>query len=127
MVLTIAPVSPVYVGFCIPNIALESCMACRVFRGVKLGTIEDTASLGLKSSSGPSSCALPFSMSLKTESTSKVQELDTSRLGHIAIESMETSKSGEYDANVEIKVRNIEGYHDGDSSSDNSEVGLDAV
>jgi hypothetical protein len=127
MVLTIAPVSPVYVGFCIPNIALESCMACRVFRGIRLGTIEDTASLGLKSSSCPSSCVLPFSIDFKTESIPKVHGLDTSRLGDIEIESMETSNSGEYDASIAKKLRNIEGYLDGDNSSDNSVIGLDVV
>jgi hypothetical protein len=125
MVLTIAPVSPVYVVFCIPNIALESSMACRVFRGIRLGTIEDTASVGLKSSSGPSAC--PVSMAFKNDSTSKVQGLDTSRHSHIAIEFTETSKTGESDAHIEQKLRDIEGYHDGDSSSDDEIFGLDAV
>jgi hypothetical protein len=37
-----APVPPVYKAmFSVPNIALESAMACRVFRGVKLGRIVD--------------------------------------------------------------------------------------
>jgi hypothetical protein len=125
MVLNIAPVSPVYVVFCIPNIALESSMACRVFRGIRLGTIEDTASFGLKSSSGPSACPVPIAF--KNDSTSKVQGLDTSRHSHIAIEFTETSKIGESDAHIEQKLRDIEGYHDGDSSSDDEIFCLDAV
>jgi hypothetical protein len=37
-----APVPPVYKAmFSVPNIALESAMACRVFRGIKLGRIVD--------------------------------------------------------------------------------------
>jgi hypothetical protein len=47
----------------------------------------------------------------------KVQGLDSSRHGHIAIE---TTK---YDDHVGKKLRDSEGYHDGDrSSDDNSEV-----
>jgi len=124
IVLYVAPVSPAYVMFCIPNIALESSMACRVFRGIKLGTIEDTASLGSKSSSGPSLGARPVS---KKDSTSEAPGLDTSHHSHIAIEFMETSKSGECEVYVERKLRDFEGYHDEDSSSDDEKVGLDAV
>ena len=37
-----APVPPVYQAmFTAPNIALESAMACRVFRGVRLGLIKE--------------------------------------------------------------------------------------
>ena len=37
-----APVPPVYQGmFTVPNVALESAMACRVFRGVRLGLIKE--------------------------------------------------------------------------------------
>jgi hypothetical protein len=128
IVLYIAPVSPAYVMFSIPNIALESSMACRVFRGIRLGTIEDTASLGLKSSiSGPSPNACPVSIAFKNNSTSEVQGLDTSHHRPIAIEFMETSKSGEWEVYVERKLRDIEGNYEGDSSSDNEKVGLDAV
>jgi hypothetical protein len=81
-------------------------MACRVFRGIRLGTIEDTASLGFKSSSGPSPSAHPVSIAFKNDSTSKVQGLDTSRHSHIAID-FETSKSGESDAHVEHRLRDF--------------------
>ena len=38
-----APVPPVYKAmFSVPNIALESAMACRVFRGIRLGLINDS-------------------------------------------------------------------------------------
>jgi hypothetical protein len=38
----LAPVPPVYrATFTVPNIALESVMACRVFRGIKLGFIQE--------------------------------------------------------------------------------------
>ena len=38
-----APVAPVYQAmFTSPNMALESAMACRVFRGVRLGLIKDS-------------------------------------------------------------------------------------
>jgi hypothetical protein len=101
LTVSVSSVSPAYAMFCIPNMALESSMACRVFRGIRLGTIEDTASVGLKSSSVPSQSARPVSIAFKNDSTSKVQGLDTSHHNHIAIDFMETSKSGESDANVE--------------------------
>jgi hypothetical protein len=41
-VLIFAPVSEVYkIMFVIPHVALNSSMACRVFRGLKLGFIDD--------------------------------------------------------------------------------------
>jgi hypothetical protein len=42
VVLILAPVSEVYkIMFVIPHVALDSSMACRVFRGLKLGFIDD--------------------------------------------------------------------------------------
>jgi hypothetical protein len=120
IVLAVAPVSPAYAMFCIPNMALESSMACRVFRGIKLGTIEDTASFGLKSFSD---AALPVSIAFKNDSTSKVQGLDSYRHGHIAIE---TTKNDDHV--LEKRLGDSEGNHDGDrSSDDSSKVALDAV
>jgi hypothetical protein len=79
-------------------------MACRVFRGIRLGTIEDTVSLCSKPSSGPACRAF------KNASTSEVQGLDTSHHSHIAIKLMETWKSGEFEVYVERKLRDsIEG------------------
>jgi hypothetical protein len=42
IVMILVPISPVYQSmFILPQVALDSCMACRVFRGLKLGDIMD--------------------------------------------------------------------------------------
>jgi hypothetical protein len=43
VITNLSPISPVYSAmFSVPNIALGSAMACRVFRGIKLGAISDS-------------------------------------------------------------------------------------
>ena len=50
--LILAPVSKVYkIMFILPHVALDSSMACRVFRGLKLGLIQDIEELSVQSNS----------------------------------------------------------------------------
>ena len=52
VILILAPVSEVYkIMFVLPSIALDSSMACRVFRGLKLGLIEEIDECSVRSNS----------------------------------------------------------------------------
>jgi len=50
--MVLAPVSRAYQPmFVLPHVALDSAMACRVFRGVKLGHLSDTDAVAPKATS----------------------------------------------------------------------------
>jgi hypothetical protein len=86
LILLLTPLSPRFFSIlCVPNLALESAMACRVFRGLRIGLIEDSA-------------APPSSIRCRTANTKeyaiKTHDLVSARAGHISVQISEATKCG---------------------------------
>jgi hypothetical protein len=110
--------------FIVPSIALESAMACLVFRGIKLGTIADVG--------GSTKTAIQFKnrshvspSGLSSNTTPNMRGTKNSRHGTIAIDVMRMSES---DSQSEGKKGHLQGSQDGHTwEEDRSEIIFDPV
>ena len=107
LILGFSPTAQVYhMMFITPKIALESSMACRVFRGIKLGTIEDVGGDTSKVSTlhfrRPSHGSRSAVTSFPCESAPEIHRGFRSRHdGSNVIDLTKAMKSGESDLNSE--------------------------
>jgi hypothetical protein len=95
--MVLAPVSPVFhTMLASANYALESAMACRVFRAVRLGLIENSPGSALTTiplHAPPQSAT--SEMAIKNEHTPEGRNLERSRCDPVAIEFTKTVEIGE--------------------------------
>jgi hypothetical protein len=86
LILILTPIPPVFHAmFCIPNLALENAMACRVFRAVRLGKIDDSV---VFHSTNQFRAATPDGYAIEAD------DVENARHSHLSIQIVKATECG---------------------------------